>query len=106
MRKQTPVLNYECMHYVSYYVCCNKKKLLLIEVRSIHTCDNYFSTTPVGAALVLAGTDVNAGVTRLDTAEVQLCSCTNTDEQHVSYPHITYQYTSMHVQCYYCIQFS
>lgn len=47
-------------------------------MRAIHTCDNYFSTTPVSAALVLASTDVNAGVTRLDTAEVQLCSCAHT----------------------------
>lgn len=77
MCMQTLVLIYERTHYVCL-MSCNKKKHLLIEMRAIHTCDNYFSSTPVSATLVLASTDVNAGVTRLDTAEVQLCSCTHT----------------------------
>ena len=71
-----------------YLVCCNeqldggkqtkKKKQSPSanrEARPIHTCDNYFGAAPVGAALVPAGADVDAGVARLDAGEVQLCSC-------------------------------
>lgn len=52
-----------------------------MEVRLIHTCDNYLSAAPVGAALVSAGTNVDTSITGLDVGEVQLCSCTHTGEE-------------------------
>lgn len=45
--------------------------------KAIHTCDDNLRPAPVGAALVTAGTDVDAGVTWLNFGEVQLSSCTH-----------------------------
>lgn len=45
--------------------------------KTIHTCDDNLSPAPVGAALVTAGTDVDAGVTWLNVGEEQLSSCTH-----------------------------
>lgn len=39
-----------------------------------NTCDDDLGSAPVGAALISAGAHVNAGIIRLDTGEVQLCS--------------------------------
>lgn len=43
---------------------------------AVHTCDNDFRSTPVGAALIPARAHVHAGITRLDAGEDQLRSCT------------------------------
>lgn len=46
------------------------------------TCDDNLSVAPVGAALVPAGADVDASITRLDAGKVQFCSCTHRRGRH------------------------